>query len=628
MSYVTCRKCMNNVMARAMVGRCSIAGMMEYRSRAALTALAVWIFFAAAQAALVLAPGELRVPPWTIVVSFAAHAIAWTLITLAVRPIPRVVGHPLTRALTYAALLIAAAVLDAYVRRTTTALLIAPPSIGFGRTMLYYADVTTLSYILAVWLGRVIDTREALFAQTRHVLALRAHLGRARLSYLHAQLQPHFLFNALGTVSELIFENPAAAIRTFRQLMAVLRAAGSRDVAEIPLRDELEVLTPYLEVQRTRFSDWLEIELQIDPATEHLLVPPLVLQPLVENSIRHGLRDRSSRGRISIVASAAGSRLVLSVRDNGVGLRSQAAIRRTGVGLSNTEERLSTLYGSDASLRLFNDESGGAIAEVSMPARTSAAVDQELETSSPPKGPESRRSFAEAHPFLALALGCITASFLWTQQSYAYLSVSGRLGQRSLLDLARDDFFMVAMWTAMVPLVVWLSRRVPLGRGSLGVAIVAHASAFAAVGVLHSVFASMYRNNLDPSSWLDVFRGSMPVTLLVYLGSLAWSQRRVLEEWLAARQVAALRLNSEITEARIAAASLSVAPETLDFTLRELERYAASEPLEAERIIAQLGSELRASLESVAMDRGADAPSGGSGAAGREDRVKRFAMGA
>ena len=120
----------------------------------------------------------------------------------------------------------------------------------------------------------------------------------------------------------------------------------------------------------------------------------------------------------------------------------------------------------------------------------------------------------------------------------------------------------------------------------------------------------------------------MPVTLLVYLGSLAWSQRRVLEEWLAARQVAALRLNSEITEARIAAASLSVAPETLDFTLRELERYAASEPLEAERIIAQLGSELRASLESVAMDRGADAPSGGSGAAGREDRVKRFAMGA
>ena len=617
-----------NRLARMAPKRCRIAGMTQEKMRPALTALVVWTFLATAQAALVLGLGGSRAPAWTIAVSFVVHAIAWTLITMVVRPVRTLAAHWSFRAAVYAVLLIAAGILDAYVRRTVSALLIAPPAIGFGRTLLYYADITTLSFILAVWLGSVIDTREALFAQARHELALRAHLGRARLAYLHAQLQPHFLFNALGTVSELVFENPSAAIRTFRQLIAVLRAAASRNVAEIPLRDELDVLTPYLEVQRTRFSDWLEIDLLIDPGAEQMLVPPLVLQPLVENSIRHGLRDRSSRGRISIVASVAGSRLILSVRDNGVGLRSPASIRKTGVGLSNTEERLSTLYGTDASLRLFNDESGGAIAEVSMPARTVTAMDAAEETFAPPGPAGPRKGIAESHPFVSLALGCIAASFLWTQQSYAYLSMSGRLGEKSVLDLARDDFFMVALWTAIVPFAVWLSRRVPLGGGSLIRAVSSHALALAAIGVLHSVLASMYRNNLDPSSWLDIFRGSMPVTLLVYLGSLAWSQRRVLEDWLAARQVAALRINSEITEARIAAASLSVAPEALEFTLREIERYAESDPLEAERIIAQLGSELRASLESVAMDRGADAPSGLGGAPGGEHGVERLAMGA
>jgi anti-sigma regulatory factor (Ser/Thr protein kinase) len=544
------------------------------------------------------------------------------------RRVPRLVPAGFSRIVAWLVLLVLAGCIDAFVRRSMAELLIGPVSISIARTVLYYADVTTLSFIIAVWLGRAIDTREALYAQTQHELALKAQLGKARLGYLHAQLQPHFLFNALGTVSELVFESPAAAIKTFRQLIAVLRAAASRDVAEIPLREELEVLSPYLEVQRTRFSDWLEIDVQVDPVAKELLVPALVLQPLVENSIRHGLRDRSSRGRISIVATVAGERLALSVRDNGIGLRSPATMRRSGVGLSNTEERLATLYGSQASLRLFNDASGGAIAEVTLPLRTRSHKPEHEVPAAPPQTPSRANGFAETHPLAALAIGCIAASFLWTQQSYAYLSMSGRLGDQSLLDLARDDFFMVVLWTAIVPAVVWISRRFPFTRASVLRATLIHTSWLFLLGVAHSVLASMYRNNLDPSTWLTIFRGSMPVTLLVYLGSLVWAQRRVLEGWLAARQMDALRINSEITEAKFAAASLSVPPERLDFTLAELERCASSDPLEAERVIAELGSELRSSLETVAIDRALDRPSGGGSALRREDRVERLAMGA
>jgi two-component system sensor histidine kinase AlgZ len=271
---------------------------MRHAAGNVATASLVWLFFAMAQALLVIGLGSGARPAWQIAVVFAIHAAVWTSLSLVIREWSRRLSATRTRMAWLAGhivALLAASVVDAFVRREMSAMFGAPPSIIFARTMLYYADLTTLSYILAVWLGRVLDAREIILAQARHELSLRSQLARTRLAYLHAQLQPHFLFNALGTVSELIFENPAAAIRTFRQLVAVLRAAASRGTTEIPLREEIEVLQPYLEVQRARFSDWLEIDLEIDDAVREQPVPPLILQPLVENSIRHGLRDRSSR---------------------------------------------------------------------------------------------------------------------------------------------------------------------------------------------------------------------------------------------------------------------------------------------------------------------------------------------
>ena len=565
--------------------------------------------------------------PMTILLQ-ALHALAWTMITLAARQWtsflserPRMIviaGHLL-------AILLAAAV-DAMVRRGATAILVAPVSVTFARTMTYYADITVLSYLFSVWLGKVIDAREALIAQTRRELALRSQLARARLSYLHAQLQPHFLFNALGTVSELVFENPAAAVHTFKQLGAVLRAAASRDSSEIPLREEVEGLMPYLDVQRTRFSDWLEIEIDIDPSANELRVPPLILQPLVENSIRHGLRGRSSRGKVSIAARTDHGKLVLSVRDNGVGMPATSAVHRIGVGLANTRERLDTLYGKAGELRLFNDKSGGAVAEVLIPATTSAPPQIEPDGVITEKV-EAPRSFMRRHPVISLIAGCILSSALWTQQSYAYLKMTSRLGDQTLLGLAANDFALVAMWFAMIPVIVWLSRRFPIAGPRWIAASFAHLG-FAGLLGLADAWGVVQLKDASVAAIIPMFRDQIPITLLVYLVVLAWSQRRMFEEWISERNVAALRINAEITEARIAAASMAVAPESLDFTLNELERYASDNPLKAEQAIARLGSELRSTLEAGLNERPQPAGSGGSGPVRGENGVERLAMGA
>jgi hypothetical protein len=155
-------------------------------------------------------------------------------------------------------------------------------------------------------------------------------------------------------------------------------------------------------------------------------------------------------------------------------------------------------------------------------------------------------------------------------------------------------------------------------------AALVHGISVVGLGFLHASAAAGYRGG--EYTVLSQFRGSFSITLLVYLGVVAYSHRRILDEWLAARHLAAMRISAGITEARIAAASMAVAPESLDFTLNELERYAADDPLKAEQAIARLGSELRATLEGY-EGQPAQIDSGRRGTAAGENRVERVAMG-
>ena len=207
--------------------------------------------------------------------------------------------------------------------------------------------------------------------QERAVRAARLEtaLARARLETLAAQLRPHFLFNTLNLISELIHLDPAAADRTVVRLARLLRVTlDTSDAHEVTLRHELEVLAAYLEIQRARFGDRLRVAWRVDVDALDALVPPLLLQPLVENAFVHGLARRGAGGTVCVAARVrpGGRVLALRVEDDGAGL---PAAWREGVGLRNTRRRLATMYGRRHRLRVRARAGGGTVVLVRIPIR-------------------------------------------------------------------------------------------------------------------------------------------------------------------------------------------------------------------------------------------------------------------
>jgi two-component system LytT family sensor kinase len=210
-----------------------------------------------------------------------------------------------------------------------------------------------------------------LYLFDRHVRAvqLEASLAQARLENLRLQLQPHFLFNALNTISSVVYEDPRKADAMIAQLSALLRRSISdADTQIVPLDREIETLELYLNIMRQRFEDKLHVDVQISPDVRKALAPHLLLQPLVENSIRHGIDPGSNAVTVTVTAERNGADTRLRVRDWGRGLP-RGGMRR-GTGISNTAERLQRLYGSSHKLEFENCDDGGLLVTVAFPYRT------------------------------------------------------------------------------------------------------------------------------------------------------------------------------------------------------------------------------------------------------------------
>src|SRR5215213_4171430 len=176
--------------------------------------------------------------------------------------------------------------------------------------------------------------------------------SQAQLQALKMQLHPHFLFNALHSISALVHSDPDAADKMIARLGDFLRLTlDSAAAQEVTLKQELEFLNCYLDIERTRFRDRLTTRIEADPQVLDCVVPNLILQPIVENAIRHGVSQRAAAGHVEVRASRAGQALRLEVRDNGRGLPEGAEVQRGkqggGVGLANTRARLQQLYGGD-----------------------------------------------------------------------------------------------------------------------------------------------------------------------------------------------------------------------------------------------------------------------------------------
>jgi LytS/YehU family sensor histidine kinase len=202
----------------------------------------------------------------------------------------------------------------------------------------------------------------------RHVksMQLESLLHQAQLQTLRSQLNPHFLFNALHSIAELVHANPKLAeqliLRLGDLLRQVLRSSTEQEVA---LADELDFIKGYVEIERMRLGDRLQVTWEIAPDALQIKVPSLILQPLVENAILHGIAPIAQPGALEIRAARDGESLHLQVRDTGPGLPQQTSPQRLGIGLSNTQSRLHRLYGSKQRFELLNDK--GLVVNIHIP---------------------------------------------------------------------------------------------------------------------------------------------------------------------------------------------------------------------------------------------------------------------
>lgn len=221
-------------------------------------------------------------------------------------------------------------------------------------------------YFGLVAAAHAFDFRSLYERQRHEALELKAELLEAQLAMLRLQLQPHFLFNALHAISELVYRDPRLADRAITRLADLLRGSlASGVIQESALEAELELLDAYLDIERLRAGDALTLDFDVDAATRPLAVPNLILQPLVENALRHGVRGRP-RATVTIGARLLHGYVELRVEDDGSGLNGAT---HEGLGLRATRTRLRGLYGDDQALTLEPRADGGTVVRVRFPAR-------------------------------------------------------------------------------------------------------------------------------------------------------------------------------------------------------------------------------------------------------------------
>ncbi len=245
------------------------------------------------------------------------------------------------------------------------------PGFGAGWSATYArllanAFLPTLSvYWVLTCAVQFLRLQRAAHERERRHLALEAQLAEARLLALQSQLQPHFLFNTLNSIDVLIGDDPAAARHMLRLLCGLLRKVLDKDGShEVTLREELEVIASYLEIEKIRFAERLSYHIDAGPDVLGARVPSLVLQPLVENAIRHGVARRAQPGLIVISARVEDGMLRLAVADNGAGLDRHM---KWGIGLSNTRTRLQQMFGAGHAFDIGDNPGGGTAVSLAIP---------------------------------------------------------------------------------------------------------------------------------------------------------------------------------------------------------------------------------------------------------------------
>lgn len=237
----------------------------------------------------------------------------------------------------------------------------------FNRAFVRLVDFYVVIYMAVVAVGIGVDYFRRYRQQQIAAERLRTEMVQAQLLALRSQLNPHFLFNALNSIISLMDRDVPAAQRMVARLGDLLRLSLSATETEVSLERELALVKQYLEIERIRFGDRLTVTVDVPRDLLDLPVPNLVLQPLVENAIVHGVGPRPGPGHVTVQAHQMGDTLLLRVLDDGLGLDGTDSNVGFGIGVGNTRARLAAIYGAAASLTLKEAEWGGCVAEIRLP---------------------------------------------------------------------------------------------------------------------------------------------------------------------------------------------------------------------------------------------------------------------
>jgi signal transduction histidine kinase len=245
------------------------------------------------------------------------------------------------------------------------------PTMPFNIVVLAQFHIQVATFWVILGIGAAFEYYGKFRERELRASQLESRLAQSQLEVLRMQLQPHFLFNTLHTISAFMQEGEIEdADRMISRLSDLLRLAlESGGVQEVPLRQEMDFLRRYLEIQQIRFQDQLRVNLAVPDELLDACVPSLILQPLVENAIKHGVTPRAEGGEVSVAIARADGRLHVVVRDDGPGLSAEASRTSggSGVGLANTRARLEQLYGDAQRFVVANSPDGGALVEMTIP---------------------------------------------------------------------------------------------------------------------------------------------------------------------------------------------------------------------------------------------------------------------
>jgi signal transduction histidine kinase len=235
------------------------------------------------------------------------------------------------------------------------------------------------TFIPIVLAAHVVSYNRSLREREVRAVQLEGQLAKARLQALKSQLQPHFLFNTMHSISSLMLTDVRTADRMMTRLGDLLRMSLESAGTQITtFSRELEFVNCYLEIEKLRFAEKLTVTLDISPETLDASVPHLLLQPLVDNAVKHGISRLSTGGDIRIGVKRRADQLDIEISDNGPGFSKKEAIPSTGLGLTITRERLESLYGPDHTLELLSLTGGGTMARICIPFRAQAGRSSEL----------------------------------------------------------------------------------------------------------------------------------------------------------------------------------------------------------------------------------------------------------